>query len=380
MPPPPVPAPFHPNWTPQPIPTYWDDLLDGIKTPDDWTQKRGVVKKRFLELLRDEAKPKVPSLRIEVEREWDAGGFTVRRLTYNVESDERATAYVGIPPGSPPPGGFPAVLCIQGTTSWGARQTLGILPDPGEKLHGTPEITGKDYARALVRAGFVTISPEHFNCARRCPPEGQFDTAQFYKRHPNWSACGKSTYENHIALNVLETLPNVNTKKFGATGFSLGGTNSMTIAAYDERIQCVAPNGVAMTFNQWEEAHHWSRDYWYIYFPQLRPQLLKGERIQCDQHEWLSLIAPRPSMEFFGTNDTSPGAQAHRVQMQLKIAELYRLLGVENRHAYMAFGDGHSIPLTSTAAIVAWMNRWLKYDGDPIGGWDAKPSKRADES
>ncbi|HYF49892.1 MAG TPA: dienelactone hydrolase family protein, partial [Planctomycetota bacterium] len=261
MPAPPGPPPFHPNWTPKPIATYWDDLLEGVKTPDDWTKRRAEIKARFLDLLRDGAKPKVPPLQLEVEREWDAGGFTVRRITYNVEADERATAYVGIPQGSPPPGGFPAVLCIQGTTSWGARQTLGIPPDPDEKLHGKPTINGNDYARALVRAGFVTISPEHFNCARRCPPEGQFDTAQFYKRHPNWTATGKSTFENHIALNVLETFPFVNKTKFGATGYSLGGTNSTTISAYDERIQCAAPGGVAMTFNNWEEAHHWSRDY-----------------------------------------------------------------------------------------------------------------------
>lgn len=370
--------PPHPNWAPKPIPTFWDDLLEGVTTAADWTVKRPAVKRRFLDLLRDDEKPPVPDPQIEVEREWDGGGFTFRLITYNVEKDERAAAYVCIPPGAAPAGGFPAVLCIQGTTNWGARQTVGLTPEPNEEQHGGNKIGGKDYARALVRAGFVTISPEHFNCSRRRPPNAErpFDTADFYKRHPKWTALGKSTFENHIALNVLETLPFVNKSKFGATGFSLGGTNSMTITAYDDRIQCAAPNGAAMTINQWEQALEWARDFWYIYIPHIREALLRGERIQCDQNEWLALCAPKPVLELFGTNDTSVGAQAQRVQMHLKIAQLYRLLGQERCHAYVAFGDEHSIPAMSTAAIIAWMERWLKHGGDPIGACDPQPAKK----
>jgi dienelactone hydrolase len=372
-------APFHPNWTPKPIPTYWDDLLDGVATPADWAAKRPAMKRRFLDLLRDDEKPPVPrDLQIENEREWDGGGFTIRRITYNVEDGERATAYVGIPTDAAPAGGYPAVLCIQGTTNWGARQTLGLTRDPDEEPHGNDQIAGKDYARALVRAGFVTISPEHFNCSRRRPPKAErpFDTADFYKRHPRWTALGKSTFENRLALDVLETLSFVDRTKLGTTGFSLGGTNSMTITAYDERIRCAAPNGAAMTFNQWEDPLNWSRDHWYVYVPHIREALLRGERIPCDQHEWLALCALRPVMELFATNDTSVGAQTQRVHIHLKIAELYRLLGAEPSHAYLAFGDGHTIPMLSTAAIIAWMERWLKHGGDPIGSWNREPAKK----
>ena len=55
------------------------------------------------------------------------------------------------------------------------------------------------------------------------------------------------------------------------------------------------------------------------------------------------------------------------------VREVYRLLGCEPAHAFVVFGDGHSIPDLSRASMLSWMDRWLKYDGDPLGAWDAHP-------
>ena len=112
--------PTHPNWTPHPIVTRWDDLTDGIKSAADWERKRRDVKKRFLELIRDEAAPPVPrDLDVRTEWEQDGDGFSIRRISYNVEADERAHAFLAVPSGPAPAGGFPAVLCIHGTRNWG---------------------------------------------------------------------------------------------------------------------------------------------------------------------------------------------------------------------------------------------------------------------
>jgi hypothetical protein len=149
-----------------PIPTSWDDLLEGIESAEQWREKRAAIGKRFDDLLRRDAEPALPrDLEVEVEREWHPRGFSVRYISYNVERDERARAYVGIPESLPdgaiPEGGFPGVVCLQGTTNWGARRTLGIPPHPDDPdAHKSP--AGLDHARNLVRNGYVTISPEHF--------------------------------------------------------------------------------------------------------------------------------------------------------------------------------------------------------------------------
>ena len=360
-----------PDWTPTAIQTSWDDLLDGVDSPEAWKEKRKAVWQRFLSLLRDEAAPEPPgNLQLEVEHEWHTGEFTIRYVSYQVEADERAHAYIGIPDGDVPDGGFPGVVCLHGTTNWGARRTLGLLAEPGDPHAHKPEVAGKDFARQLVRRRYVTISPEHFCCASRLPKEGPYDTASFYHKHPNWSAVGKYTYDSAIACTVLENLPQVDASRIGVTGHSLGGQGTVWLAAYDERIKCAIPSCTAGSFRENPAPLHWSRDRWYIYFPQLRENFLAGRQVQCDFHEMFSLIAPRPVFDRFALNDGDPVTQGHRTMMHLKLHELYRLLGREGAHAFLVFGDGHAIPDLSWNSFLSWMDRWLKYDGEPLGGWD----------
>lgn len=359
----------HPSWSPTPIPTSWDDLLEGIDSPEAWMEKREAIRRRFLALIQDEAAPMPPAhFAVRVEEHIDEDGYSVERISYQVGEDERAVAYVAVPDGSPPEGGFPGVLCLHGTSNWGARQILGLPPLPDDPQANDYEIGNKDFARQLVRRGYVTLSPEHFCCGTRIPPEGPFDTTAFYRKHPRWSAVGKFTYENHLACTVLSNLAEVDADHIGVTGHSLGGQGSIWLAAYDERIRCVAPSCCAPTFRQNPEPLHWSRDHWHVYFPQLRDAFCAGETIPCDFHEMMSLIAPRPLMERFALNDGNPLTQAHRNQLHLKLHDLYRLLGAEEAHAFLGFGDGHSIPGISSACMLAWMDRWLKHDGRPYEG------------
>lgn len=132
-----------------------------------------------------------------------------------------------------------------------------------------------------------------------------------------------------------------------------------------------------MTFRENPHPLNWSRDYWYVYFPQLREEFLAERKVACDFHEMMALIAPRPLLERFSLNDGDPAAQAHRVTLHLKLRELYRLLDAEPAHAFLVFGDGHSIPDLSRECMLSWMDRWLKYDGDPLGAWNGRPTPAA---
>ena len=366
-----MPPDLNPSWTPTPIQTSWDDLLEGVDSSDAWAEKRQAVKARFLDLIHESAAPEPPKdPALEVEREWDGGDFRIQYISYQVEADERAHAYVGIPDGQVPGGGFPGVVCLHGTTNWGARRTLGLGPEPDDPQADKGGVEGKDYARQLVRRGYVTISPEHFCSAARAPEEGPYETAAFYRKHPDWSAVGKYIHDSKIACNVLADRPDVDAERLGVTGHSLGGHGSIWLAAIDDRIKCAAPSCSGLTFRENPEPLHWSRDYWYIYFPQLRKDFLAGRTVQCDFHEMMGLIAPRPLLERFALNDSDPTSQAHRVMLHLKVRELYRLLGAEQAHAFLVFGDGHYIPDLSSACMLSWMDRWLKYEGEPLGAWD----------
>ena len=276
---------------------------------------------------------------------------------------------MGVPGGEPPSGGVPGVVCLHGTTNWGARRTLGLLAEPGDPDEGRGGVDGKDFARQLVRRGYVTISPEHFCSASRIPEEGRYETAALYRKHPNWSAVGKYTYDSVIATNALAGREDVDETRLGVTGHSLGGHGSVFLAAYDDRIKCAIPSCSGGTFRENPAPLHWSRDHWYVYFPQLRKDFLAGRQVQCDFHEMFALIAPRPVLERFALNDGDAAGQAHRVMLHLKLRELYRLLGHEDAHAFLVFGDGHAIPDLSQEACLSWMDRWLKHKGAPLGSW-----------
>ena len=173
-----------------PIKSSWDDLTAGIKTKADWDKRRGVLKRRYLDLLRDQHKPKKPPLRLQVHEDVVVEGKYRRQLiSYAVEADERAHAYLGIP--LKLTGKTPAIVALHGTYVKGKQRVAGLVDNPD-----------KAYLDHLCRRGYVVIAPEHFVSGHRTPAAGPYETGRFYKKHPRWTAVGKFTYEHSIAIDV----------------------------------------------------------------------------------------------------------------------------------------------------------------------------------
>src|SRR5262249_7250666 len=150
------------------IHSSWDDLLEGISTRADWERRRQVLKQRYLELIRDDQKPPKPPLDFQVHETVVVDGRYRRlRVSYAVEADERAHAYVGIPLGAA--GKLPAVVTLHGTHPVGAKIAAGLIDSPKD--------SDRAYLDHLCRRGFVAIAPEHFVSGERTPPEGAYETA-----------------------------------------------------------------------------------------------------------------------------------------------------------------------------------------------------------
>lgn len=330
------------------IRSSWDDLLEGVDTPEDWQARKQVLLRRYLELIRDEYKPEKPSLDLKVHEEVTVDGTYVRKLiSYNVEADERAHAYLGIP--LERNGRLPGIVALHGTFAQGKSRAAGLVDNPD-----------KAYLDHLCRRGYVVIAPEHFVSGHRIPPEGPYDTSRFYKKHPNWTAVGKFTYEHSIAIDVLQSLDEVDGERIGALGHSLGGHGTFFLAAYDERVKAAACNCGASFFRHNPKVEGWSRDHWYIYFKPIRPGLLRGELPPIDFHEIIALIAPRAFLDVSGLNDGNPLTQRQRILMNLKIMDVYELEGASENFAFFAHGRGHSVAHESRQLIYGWMDTHLK--------------------
>ena len=237
---------------PPAVQSSWDDLTEGLHTQQDWLVRRKVLRTRYLDLLRDQHKPDRPPLDLQVHETVEVDGqYTRQLISYAVEADERAHAYLGIP--LKRESQLPGIVALHGTYEKGKQRAAGLIDNPD-----------KAYLDHLCRRGYVVIAPEHFVSGHRIPPEGSYETGRFYAKHPQWTAVGKFTYEHSIAIDVLQSLPEVDPERIGALGHSLGGHGTFFLAAYDERIKASACNCGASFFRHNRHVDAWSRDRWYV--------------------------------------------------------------------------------------------------------------------
>jgi hypothetical protein len=330
------------------IQSSWDDLLDGVKTPGEWKQRKAGLRQRYLRLLRDEFKPAKPSLDLRVHERVVVDGVYERRLvSYRVEEDERGHAYLAVP--LKHTGRLPAVVALHGTFKQGKERAAGLVDNPE-----------KAYLDHLAKRGYVVIAPDHFVAGHRIPPEGPYETGRFHAKHPNWTAVGKFTYEHSIAVDVLQSLDVVDGGRIGALGHSLGGHGTFFLAAYDSRIKAAASNCGASFFRHNSKVEAWSRDHWYVYFKPIRAGLLRDELPEIDFHEIISLIAPRAFLDLSALNDGDPLTQRQRVLMNLKIMDVYELEKAPGNFAFYVHGRGHSVKHESRELMYGWMDTHLK--------------------
>jgi len=338
---------FRPVSDPPVIQSSWDDLTEGIATREDWQQRKQQLRKRYLELLRDEFKPARQPLDLQIhESVVVANVYTRHLISYAVEADERAHAYLGIPIEHEMP--LPAVVALHGTYEHGKQRMAGLIDNPD-----------KAYLDHLCRQGYVVIAPEHFVSGHRIPSEGSYETRQFQEKHPNWTAVGKFTFEHSIAIDILESRPEVDPKRIGALGHSLGGHGTFFLAAYDERVLAAACNCGAAFFRHNSGVQHWARDHWYVYFDHIRDDLKSGRLPPIDFHEIIALIAPRAFLDVSALNDGSPLTQRQRTLMNLKIMDVYELEECPQNFAFFVHGRGHSVAHESRMLIYAWMDTHL---------------------
>ena len=353
--------PVRPRSDPPEIVSSWDDLTEGIKTPEDWVKHREVLHQRFLDLIRDQHKPAKPPLDVQVHETIEVPeGYTRKLISYAVEEGERAHAYLAIP--KRPLGEtakLPAIVALHGTFPKGIEQAAGLVDD-----------AAKAHLHHLVRRGYIVIAPEHFVSGRRIPPEGAYDTTRFHQKHPEWTAVGKFTYEHSIAIDVLETLDVVDKDRIGAMGHSLGGQGTIFLSAYDTRVKAAVDNCSAAFFRHNSAVEHWSRDHWYVYFKHLRPKLLEGQLPPIDFHEVMALSAPRAFLDVSALNDGPRLTQKQRVLMLLKVADVYEMLGVPQNFEFFVHQRGHSMPFETRELMGAFFDAHLK----PKEATEAKPA------
>lgn len=117
----------------------------------------------------------------------------------------------------------PGILCLHQTTTLGAGEPAGLGGDPN--LH---------YALELAERGYVAVAP----CYPDLPLTPGFGGYRFDAyRHGYVSNTMKGIWNHMRAVDLLQSLPEVNPEHIGCIGHSLGGHNTLFVGAFDPRIR-----------------------------------------------------------------------------------------------------------------------------------------------
>lgn len=267
-------------------------------------------------------------------------GCTREKVSYMVEPGQRVSAYLFVPAGD---GRQPAVLCIH---QHNREYHLGKSEPAG--LSGNPE---QFYALELAKRGYVTLAPdalcfeERQHSILRGADHERFEATRRLTEGSSLQA--KMLWDLMRGLDYLLARREVDGRRIGCLGHSLGGQETLFLSAVDRRIAVgVSSCGFSSyrTIFSMAILHNYA-----LYVP--------GILRYGDLDRVLGLVARRPFLVLAGSGDP-----------------LFPLAGVqttvrEARHAYgkardrlqlEVFPIGHGFAAPMREEAYAWFDRWLK--------------------
>ncbi len=332
--------------------------VEKIATAAEWQIKATALRDLFRQTL-GQAPDLACPLDLEEVSEEEVDGYIKRTVAYTLAPGERISAYVLVPKGLQ--NRAPAVLCIHPTTPWGKEQAIGN--DVSEKGQTCA------YALHLVRRGYVTLAYDLLSAGQRCYAGlKDFDTAPFYEQYPDWSVRGRDLWDVGRALDVLQSLDEVDPERIGSIGHSQGGGITIHAMALDERIKA----GVS-SCGEWPDRlsknpFNGARTGWWVGRPALRPYCYTGKAFPIDLHEYLALAAPRAIMNITALNDWMYGLEEEAFtraaldDMDANVAAVYALLGAGDKFAQALHTAGHGFLQEQRDLAYSFLDRHLIAD------------------
>lgn len=213
---------------------------------------------------------KVP-LDVTVDQELRLEGYRQIRLSFAVEPGDRVPALLLIPHGLT--GRSPAMLCLHQTVGHGKMDVVG---------QGKPNMA---YGAELAARGFVVLAPDY-------PGVGDYKVDVYKLGYE--SASMKGIWNHSRAIDLLQSLPDVDPQRIGVIGHSLGGHNALFLAAFDRRVKAVVTSCGFTSFAKYKggDLTGWSHK---GYMPRIATEFeADPSRMPFDFAGVLRAIAPRP--------------------------------------------------------------------------------------
>jgi dienelactone hydrolase len=314
----------------------------------------------------------------EVVRREDRGDYIQEYLTFQTTPDIRVPACVLIPKGSRLPApGIVALHCHGGFYVWGKEKLL-------ETDHEHPALTeykqqlyhGRSIASELARRGYVVIVIDAFYWGERRmvlddDPDAYRDPARMTKEDVaafnrraqldeqlvarslftagvTWP--GVALWDDLRTVDYLASRPEVDARRIGCVGLSMGGYRSFLLAALEPRIRVAVDVGWMTSFAA-QIRNHVIHTIGFSFH-------IAGLYRHLDMPDLAALIAPRPVLVINGSKDTLFAPDGVRAAFE-KIAACYRKAGAPDRQRCRMYDTPHEFNPEMQEEAWAWIARGL---------------------
>lgn len=273
-------------------------------------------------------KPRGP-VRVELVEEQASEKFVRRKIRFESEPGTMVPAHLFLPKAAK--GAAPAVLCLHQTTRFGKDEPAG--------LGGLPTL---HYARELAERGFVTLAPDYCRF-------GEYKIDPYAMGYA--SATMKGIFDHTRAVDLLQSMREVKRGRIGAIGHSLGGHNSLFIAAWDRRIRAVATSCGFTAFAKYYGGNlkGWSHE---GYMPRIASQFgMSAARMPFEFSDVLRLILPRKIFVYAPLEDAN--------FEHTGVVDAIRQAGGEGRVVLRQPHGKHDFPAQYREEAYGYFARWL---------------------
>jgi len=301
-----------------------------IETREQWQQQREKLRRWWLEFL-GPLPPREKTPKLEVLEEEVVQGVRRQRVRYEVEPGITTEAYLLQP--AAPQEKLPGVAVFHSTVDHSLRQPAGV--------EGAPE---KAFGFKLAQRGCVTLCPRNYLWPTSDKIAASQEAARFQERYPASRGMARMLHDALLAVDILASWPQVDARRLGSVGHSLGAKEVLYLAALDERVKVTVSSegGIGTSFSNWDAP-------WYL------GESIRAPEFTHDHHELLALVAPRAFL-LIGGNSADGDQSWPFIEAALPI---YRLYGDPPRLGLFNHKQGHAVPPQAEMRIDEWFATYL---------------------
>lgn len=263
------------------------------------------------------------------------GELIRRKVTFQSDPDDRVSAFI-FTPAKKPAEKLPAILALHQTTKIGKDEPAGL---------GNKDMA---YGLELAQRGYVVIVPDYPSFG-----EHKYD---FSANHGYISGSMKAVWDNLRAVDVLETLPEVDAERIGVIGHSLGGHNAIFTAFHDPRLKAIVSNCGFTTFRK-DDMPSWTGA---VYMPRIKSEFENdAKKVPFDFQELIAGLAPRAFLASAAEKDDDFDASGVR-DVRASARAIYDLFGAGDNLKANYPNATHSFPMAARTVAYAFLDRHLK--------------------